>query len=81
MTDLEVFCEEIRSSTVGRLGRYCGDTAVAEEAFQEAAVRTCRDWALEDRAAQQVASLLDHPEGTSKSLEHRGAGALRARIA
>lgn len=153
-----MFCEEIRSVTVGRLARYCGDPAVAEEAFQEAVVRTCRNWAnvrtmrapaawvwrvavnivhdhyrrerlhrqhlereqphvsdeidrsapdvvvslwlervlwelpddqravlqlryLEDRSVRQVASLLDRPEGTIKSLAHRGASALRARIA
>lgn len=44
MTDLEVFCEEMRSVIIGRLVGYCGDVDVAEEAFQEAVLRTCRDW-------------------------------------
>lgn len=158
MTDLEAFCEDIRSSLVGRLVRYCGDIDLAEDAFQEAVARTCRDWEdvramhapaawvwrvavnvvhdhhrrerlhrrhlerkraeiageigasapdliislwldrafrelpddqrtvlelryLKDRSIRQVATALDRPEGTVKSLAHRGARALRTRIA
>ena len=158
MTDLEEFCQEIRSSIIGGLARYCGDPDVAEEAFQEAVARTCRAWSevrtmrtpgawvwrvavnvvhdhhrreqlhrrhlahdhtvprdetdgsvpdvvvslwleqeldalpedqravlelryLRDRSIRQVASDLDRPVGTIKSLAHRGTNALRARIA
>lgn len=157
VTDLEVFCEEVRSWIVGKLAGYCGDVDVAEEAFQEAVVRTCRDWPqvramhapaswvwrvavnvvhdhhrrehlrrrhvqregaevcdevdgsvpdvvvslwleralgdlpddqravlemryLEDRSVRQVADALGRPEGTVKSLAHRGVRALRAGI-
>lgn len=158
VNDLEAFCEDIRSSTIARLASYCGDLDVAEEAFQEAVVRTCRNWAevramrapaawvwrvamnvvhdhhrrerlhrrhlererayasddsessspdvvismwieralrglpddqrtvlelryLKDRSIRQVAAELQRPEGTIKSLAHRGANSLRARIA
>lgn len=158
VNDLEAFCEDIRSSTIGRLERYCGDLDVAEEAFQEAVVRTCRNWSevrtmhapaawvwrvavnivhdhhrrqrlhrrylereraytpdsidgskpdivislwlegalralpddqrtvlelryLKDRSIRQVAAELERPEGTIKSLAHRGASTLRTRIA